>query len=225
MIMEATSATGWNIPVPGVNDPWTSNPDHQAGVYICFDPTVNNPNPNDPLWLSFDLKQFFKTTNANTNFRVTVNGNQVGTTYRPPFAGGTPVWQKIYVNLTAYKGSNIQIGLESSVAEPFANGTGTANLVDNIRIQRLNPSGLSNEQFQRGISVYPNPSKGFFSVSVGDTKAYELEVTDLTGKVILKQSVKDSNLSQLDLSGNAQGVYLLKITSKEASAIQKIVIQ
>ncbi len=230
MIMEATSTTGWVVPV-GITDPWTNNPDFFSAVYICFNPAGGNP--NDPLWLSFDLKQVFKTANANTNFRVTVNGTPVGgnqvspaNTYRPPFngTGGTTDWTKVNIDLTAYKGGNIQIGLESSVAEPFAAGAGTANLVDNIRILRSNPTGVKDNVLARSLSVYPNPSAGLFTVSLPSGKAFEMEVTDLTGKTIMKQTVK-GNTTQLDLKTQAQGVYMLKITSEGASAIQKLIIQ
>ncbi len=230
MIMEATSTTGWVVPV-GITDPWTNNAEFFSAVYICFNPAGGNP--NDPLWLSFDLKQLFKTANANTNFRVTVNGTPVGgnqvspaNTYRPPFngTGGTTNWTKINIDLTAYKGGNIQIGLESSVAEPFAAGAGTANLVDNIRILRSNPTGVKDNVLARSLSVYPNPSAGLFTVSLPSGKTFEMEVTDLTGKTIMKQTVK-GNATQLDLKTQAQGVYMLKITSEGASAIQKLIIQ
>ena len=64
-------------------DPWTNNPDHFSAIYMCVNPAGGAA--TDSLWLTFDLKQLFKTANANTNFRVTVNGTQVGSTYRPPF--------------------------------------------------------------------------------------------------------------------------------------------
>ena len=223
MLMDGTTSTGWLMPV-GLTDPWTNNPDHFAGAYLCFSPA--NVPAGAPLWLAFDLKQSFKTANANTNFRVTINGVQVGDTYRPPFAGGPATWEKIYVDLTSYKNqSTIQIGLESSVSEPYANGAGPANLIDNIRVVAFDPTGISDNVLQSTINVYPNPSNGVFSVNVPTAKAYTLEVTDLTGRVIRKESIKGSNLAQLDLSGNAKGVYMLKITSEGAAAIQKLIIE
>ena len=206
----------------GLVDPWTNNPDHFSAAYMCFSP-AGGP-AGAPLWLAFDLKQVFKTANANTNFRVTINGAQIGATYRPPFAGGTATWEKIYIDLTPYLNqSTIQIGLESSVSEPYANGTGPANLIDNIRVLRSNPTGISDNVFQRAINVYPNPSNGVFSVNVPTAKAYTLEVSDLTGRVIKTETVKGN--AKLDLSGNAQGVYMLKITSEGATAVQKLIIE
>ncbi len=232
MLMESNSTTGWIMPV-GLTDPWTNNPEHFSAAYMCFDPQGAS-NPNSPLWLSFDLKQTFNTANANTNFRVTINGTAVGgnqtspaNTYRPPFngVGGTTEWTKVYIDLTPYKNlPNIQIGLESSVGAPFAAGAGPANLIDNVRVLRADPTGVKNNVLANSLSVYPNPSAGLFTVSLPKGKTFEMEVTDLTGKVIMKQIVK-ANATQLDLKGQAQGVYMLKISSEGNTAIQKLVIQ
>ncbi len=222
MIMEGTSATGWVLP-GGVVDPWTINPDYLSGVYMCFDPQ-GAANPSSPLWLALDLKQTFKTANVNTNFRVTIDGVQVGPTYRPPFTGTPITWQKIYVDLTPYKNQGtIQIGLESSVSEAYANGAGPANLIDNLRVVRFDPTGVKEKAFQSAINVFPNPSNGVFMVTVPTAKSYTLEVSDLTGRMIKTEVVKGN--AQLDLSGNAKGIYMLKIASEGASAVQKLIVE
>ena len=118
----------------------------------------------------------------------------------------------------------IQIGLESSVSEPYANGAGPANMVDNVRIMRSNPTGVKENALQTAINVFPNPSTGEFSVSVPTAKAFTLEVTDLTGRVIAKEVIRNSN-TKVDLKGQAKGVYLLKITSEGASAVQKLIVE
>ncbi|WP_191907005.1 CARDB domain-containing protein [Adhaeribacter soli] len=232
MIMDATSATGWTIPA-GPTNPWTNNLDNFAGTYLCFNPTSNGQ--NDSLWLYFDLKQLYKGASANTNFRVTVNGTPVGgnqttpaNTYRPPFTGtgGTTNWTPIKISLLQYANlPNIQIGFESSVSEPYANGTGTANLIDNIRIRRVatTTTGISKGLLAGQVNVYPNPSAGIFQVSLPEGKVYQLEVTDLTGRRILSKETRDN--TSLDLSKAAKGIYLLKVTTQGASTMKKIIVE
>jgi hypothetical protein len=222
MIMEGIVNPAWVMPA-GTVDPWTNNPDNFSAATFCFSPAGGTP--TDPLFLSFDLKQLYKTANANTNFRVTVNGTQVGPTYRPPFSG-TPInWQKVYVDLTPFKNlAIIKLGLESSVAEPFANGAGTANLVDNIRIQRLNPTGVKETALASQLHVFPNPSTGIFNVDLPQGKAFAMEVTDLTGRVVMKESAAAKN-AQVDLSKAAKGIYLLKVTSEGSSVVRKLIVE
>src|SRR4029077_16625069 len=135
----------------------------------------------------FDLKQLWKTASVNTNFRVTVDGIQVGPTYLPPFTGSPISWQHIVVDLTKHQTqTGLQIGLESNVKEGYANGLGTANLIDNINIVRLvakptQPSGLKGDLFTSQVHLFPNPSTGTFNIELPQGKTYQLVVTDLTG--------------------------------------------
>jgi hypothetical protein len=231
LILDAVANGGWQMPVTAT-DPWSVNPEHAAAAYICFSPAGGAA--NDPLWLSFDLKQLFKTANANTNFRVTVNGTPVGgntpnnvpaNTFRPPFTGTPITWQKVYIDLTPYKNLlSIELGFESSTSEGFANGAGTANLIDNIQIVRANPTGTKENILASSVNVYPNPSNGAFTVSLPKGKAFALEVTDLTGKVITKQTVKTAT-ANVQLNPAAKGIYLLKITSEGNTFTKKLVVQ
>ena len=118
----------------------------------------------------------------------------------------------------------MQIGLESSVSEAYNNGTGPANLVDNVIVRSRVITGTKNDILQGQLSVFPNPSNGQFNVSLPEGKAYELEVVDLTGRTVKKQSVKGGN-SQLDMQGASQGIYLLKVKTNNATAVRKLVIE
>jgi hypothetical protein len=221
MIMEGVDDPSWLVPV-GVTDPWTNNLNNFSAAYICFNPSGGSA--TDSLWLTFDLKQTFKTANANTNFRVTVNGTQVGPTYRPPFSGTPITWTSYKVDLTAFKNqAGIQVGLESNVKEAYANGAGTANLVDNVMIKRRIISGTKADVLATKLSVYPNPSNGNFNVSLENGKAYSLDVTDLAGKSILKQTAKGD--TQLKLENAAKGIYLLKVSSEGATTVRKLIVE
>ncbi|MFC5271455.1 T9SS type A sorting domain-containing protein [Adhaeribacter terreus] len=227
LIMDGVNSFNWTIPT-GIIDPWTANPDNFAGAYFCVSPGTGTP--KDSLILTFDLKQLYKSVNANTNFRVTVNGVQEGPTYRPPFSG-TPInWQKISVDLTSYiNQSTIEIGLESNVKEEYDNGNGTANLIDNIELKRVAApnTGISENTLQSNVVVYPNPSAGLFNLKVPvSTRNYKVEVMDLTGKVVKQQVVKNnSGAALLNLNGSAKGIYILKITSEGNVATRKLIVE
>ena len=118
------------------------------------------------------------------------------------------------------------IGLESSVKEEFANGTGTANLIDNVTIVRrlvTQSVGVKENGLAAKVSVYPNPSNGMFKVSLPAGKAFTLEVTDLTGKVLQRQ--KTVGETELKLENQAKGIYLLKVSGENGSAVRKLIVE
>jgi hypothetical protein len=228
IIMDGVDQPNWITPA-GVTDPWTNNTENFTAAYICISPAGGAA--SDSLWLTFDLKQLFKTANANTNFRITVNGQQVGPTYRPPFDPTNPAtpiaWKHYKVDLTQFKNDpSVLIGLESSVKEAFANGTGPANLLDDVMVLRRlvsGPTGVKENALASQLNVFPNPSNGQFNVSLPAGKAYNLEVTDLTGKVIRAQ--KANGNTQLKLENTAKGIYLLKVTSEGATTVKKLIVE
>jgi hypothetical protein len=85
---------------------------------------------------------------------------------------------------------------------------------------------LSSEHFElNNISIYPNPSKGMFTISLGDVQPIGIEVYDLTGKLILsKKDIFINNFETfIDLSTASQGVYFIKIVTNEQQIVRRII--
>ncbi|MBK0404924.1 T9SS type A sorting domain-containing protein [Adhaeribacter sp. BT258] len=236
LIMDGIDNPKWVVPV-GTTNAWDHNPDFFSAVYICLGPTNIG---SDSLRLTFDLKQFYKASAYNTNFRVTVNGRQVDVlvdgvkdnTLNPPFAGYDTLdapWKKVVVDLTPYKNKGgLQIGLESSVKEAYANGNGTANVLDNILVERVTVvNGVKENILQSNVVVFPNPSNGLFNLKVPvTTRNYSVEVMDLTGKLVKQQTVtNNAGTTQLNLNGTAKGIYILKIASEGNVATRKLIVE
>lgn len=63
------------------------------------------------------------------------------------------------------------------------------------------------------VSLYPNPTAGTFSVALQnctDGKPMQAVLTSPTGAVLAEKRL-ESNLEQFDLSGQAAGIYFLKL--------------
>ncbi len=73
------------------------------------------------------------------------------------------------------------------------------------------------------ISIYPNPVSDIVTVNISDfltNSNVKVEILDITGKVIYKSHLLQSN-SEIDLSSHCSGVYFLKIqTDKEIFTIK-----
>ena len=80
------------------------------------------------------------------------------------------------------------------------------------------------------IGIYPNPGKGQFTLHVitRNTGLLQLQISEMTGKVILNssQKVKEFNSEiKLDLGQIAPGIYLVEIELKGNRTMKKLMIQ
>ncbi len=78
------------------------------------------------------------------------------------------------------------------------------------------------------FSIYPNPSEGQFILRNGENAdSYSVMVFDPRGKVVYDQRINFAARDQrlIDLSAQAKGIYLMKISNAENSFTRKIVIQ
>jgi len=94
-----------------------------------------------------------------------------------------------------------------------------------VSVDLVSVAGVEKES---GFVVYPNPSTGLFYVElvkVSEATA-TIQVMDAVGSIIFTSTVKDlqANGGKVNLSGMANGMYFVKLTSSNAVGIQKIQI-
>ena len=80
------------------------------------------------------------------------------------------------------------------------------------------------------ISVYPNPTDGNVDISVTlpTNEQIKIEVFDINGKLLInKQEIPNNNVvkTELNLNDYNKGTYFLKISQKNKSHIQKVIIK
>ena len=92
--------------------------------------------------------------------------------------------------------------------------------VSNIDEYSSGPSAI-NYIDNANISIYPNPTKGFFTVEGADIR--KIIVSDINGKTIV---VKDTNsdINRIDLPTNLKGVFTIKIITNNGISVKNIVV-
>ncbi|MES2762583.1 MAG: T9SS type A sorting domain-containing protein [Bacteroidota bacterium] len=89
------------------------------------------------------------------------------------------------------------------------------------------PVGLTEYTRLNYVKVFPNPASGSFMIlQTEENSIHTVELLDITGKIINRESFSGSTLS-VDISKYATGIYYLKCFSKQGSLIgcQKISVQ
>ena len=87
--------------------------------------------------------------------------------------------------------------------------------------------GLDEENSSE-ISIYPNPSSGNFNLNISNvnTASVDVEITDVSGKVILSNAYNTNNGSineSINISNVDDGVYIVRVNGGQ-SIVKRIVI-
>jgi hypothetical protein len=82
-------------------------------------------------------------------------------------------------------------------------------------------TGISENAYVKW-TVFPNPSRESFKINLGYPAAYKLILTDISGRIILQDSINDSN-HDINISSLSNGLYYLNITSEQRSETLQLI--
>jgi len=82
-----------------------------------------------------------------------------------------------------------------------------------------------NTRSNDGIIIYPNPNKGVFKLVIGESrKPNKVEIFNTIGQLVfVNDLIKDDEIS-IDISNEASGIYLVKLTGEKYQKMKKIII-
>jgi len=84
----------------------------------------------------------------------------------------------------------------------------------------------TNENTDKAISIYPNPSNGIFNITLeGIIGDIQIKVFDLRGKEYSDFELSGSTSTLLNLTDLAAGVYFIRFSGKDFNYVNKIVIK
>ena len=167
-----------------------------------------------------------------TNFVQFSDYTTTGATFADSY-----IWEILPVEAGAITGT----GTTGTVEWTF-NWEGTAS----IRVKGVNAGcgeGESSEPFEvlceictgmdelsgtNGIHIFPNPSNGEFTIEFNDNIGKtEITIMNILNEIVFesKTEIVAGKSINIDLSGNSEGVYFVKIKSDKSGLLRKIIIQ
>ena len=66
---------------------------------------------------------------------------------------------------------------------------------------------------ENGIKVYPNPNNGMFTLNLPTTEEAQILISNVSGQVVYRNAVSGTQKVSIDLSNNAQGIYMIQVVS------------
>ncbi len=207
-------------------------------VSQCYN-LANVSNPMISFAMKFDLEQDWDivyvqySTNFGANWTVlgTMGANWYNSDRTQATAGNDcyncpgAQWTGTDLTLKTYSYPLASLGAPSNVifrivfhSDESANQKGVN--VDDFVINGT----LANESFElNNISVYPNPSNGLVTVSYGTFEPTQIQVYDISGKLILTKENLTTVETNLDLSSASQGIYFIKISSNDQNIVKRLI--
>jgi len=130
-----------------------------------------------------------------------------------------------YNNQTSvvYQGSNIFVNVKTPTTFTVVGTNGQGCSKSSTLFQDVEAcTGLSDLTANQVLGVYPNPTTGTFRVDMNSAADRVLTVSDLSGRVIIK-NVSDQQSVEMNINELAAGVYYLSVESKDSKTVLKIV--
>lgn len=115
---------------------------------------------------------------------------------------------------------------EYTVTLIVSNNCGADTVVKTLTVTGI--TNIAGKDLQ--VSVYPNPSKGQFNVSLNGTTASDTRVMvyDLQGRMVNSATLRSNGTTMnalIDLSSNGNGIYIVKVLSGSQTSTHKLVVQ
>ncbi len=130
-------------------------------------------------------------------------------------------WSHYSVSLDSYKSnSNLLVGIRGTAKVA---GQGNAMFIDNVKISSLTPAGLTDNQFNEIVSVYPNPSSDRLFVK-GLASNATVQVIDMLGNIMSNNAYNNINGDvEVNISSLAKGSYIIKISQEGKFAAKSFI--
>ena len=107
--------------------------------------------------------------------------------------------------------------------------TGANGCSENVCIVVLNTTGIDNIQSATGLSIYPNPNNGVFTIQLSDVSVQSsVEIYDVLGQNLLTQTLSNTQENNIiNLRDKAAGMYFYRVTKSDGSLLGegKILVQ
>lgn len=183
----------------------------------------------------FDYVQLSISTNNGTTWtplqgKYTKPGSVYQTPGSPVYDGNKGKWIREAISLNSYMGENVKLRfkLRSDVGTEY-----DGFYFDDFNISMLLDPTSINKPSEAGSILgipYPNPADGKFSVSYSLPKAgikAEMQLTTTSGSVVYSSNlIQEKDISVIDVSNLAPGVYFLSIKSSDIqSPVRKLVVK
>jgi PKD repeat protein len=141
------------------------------------------------------------------------------------FGNGDTLYQH-YPQSHVYTNSSTTQNAYFTVSLTVKSDSGCVNTITKTNyVEVLACAGNGIEKYNASIevSVYPNPNNGNFVIETTSIEKQTLQIVDVTGKLILQQTINGKTI--IDASSLDNGIYFVQLNISEGFYSKKIIVQ
>jgi hypothetical protein len=97
-------------------------------------------------------------------------------------------------------------------------------MLDNFLIVETNNMAI-NETGLNGVSIFPNPTNGVFTVTSTEANSYTVEVINVLGEIVSTKTVEGIINESFDISNYNAGLYFVKVVNGTSENVQRVIIK
>jgi hypothetical protein len=97
-------------------------------------------------------------------------------------------------------------------------------MLDNFLVLESDNMSI-NETELNGVSIFPNPSNGVFTVTSTEADVYTIKVMNVLGEVVSKKSIEGIVNETFNMSNYTAGLYFVKVSNATSENVQRIIIK
>jgi len=202
-----------------------------ASAINSYDPSFKSNGAN----YLYVVNNYYKSSNAKTYSYAMMSGTSMSS---PAVSGISALLLEADPNLDPQ--SLLQMFRQSAIKDAYTGtisslgsniwGAGKINAYQALKKHLISLQVLSVKGNMTDLKIYPNPSSGNFALSFSDvgSRNVKIELYNGLGEIIYSRDHFTStgiNTIDIDLTGFASGIYLVKMISKENSGFIKLIVQ
>lgn len=205
----------------------------------CYD-LVNVINPTLQFEMAFQLEQNWDIMYVQYSTDAGVNWNILGSSTDPNWYNSNrspnsvnctncvgAQWTGANTVMNTYSYDLTPFNAESNITFRYVFQSDGSFTEEGVVIDDLVVTGTLSNSDQSIIDsyrLYPNPSKGVFTLSWNNTDSFDYAIYDLTGKLITTQSNNSGDIHNINISGVAPGMYFLNISTTSGMVTEKLIV-
>ncbi len=179
---------------------------------------------SDPTYLDITICTAPTIVGAITG-NTTAYGNTVNTYTIDPVSGATSytwTFPNDWTGTSTTNNIDVTTGITSGLISVTANDNCGPSIPVTVFVTIA--AGVKENSNSISNTIYPNPSKGVFTVQTEKSITGSIEIFNVVGEKIYSKAIQNEK-TEINLRNENTGIYFVKISNGETSVTKKIVIQ